>query len=94
MARKRYTDEELLEIMREVYDKYGFISNCTINEYGKCSSSVVRSRFGSIDSAIEMLEIDLDKNLINAKKSRGNNISIGRKVYSENELLAKLRLFG
>lgn len=91
MARKRYTDEELLEIMREVYDKYGFISNCTINEYGKCSSSVVRSRFGSIDSAIEMLEIDLDKNLINAKKSRGNNISIGRKVYSENELLAKLK---
>lgn len=66
--KKKYGDKELLEGLKEVYEKYGYIAKNTINEFGKYGDFNYYRRFGSLENAMKLINIDTKENALKRNK--------------------------
>lgn len=59
---KKISDNELLENLKNVYEKYGYISKKTINEFGGYGDYLYYRRFKTLDKAMEIIGVDTETN--------------------------------
>jgi hypothetical protein len=85
---KQYSKDEMLEIIKEVNDKYGYVDDNNIDNFGKCRSYMYRRKFKSLNEAIELVGIDIKQN--RQKKNEAHRKPIIPK-WTDEYLLQRLR---
>jgi hypothetical protein len=58
----KISNEQLLENLKKVYEKYGYITKNTINDFGGYGDWLYYRKLGSLDEAMELIGIDIEEN--------------------------------
>ena len=61
---KIYTKEDLLDNLKKVYEKYGYITKNTINDFGGYGDWLYFRKFNSLDEAMTLVGINTEENTI------------------------------
>lgn len=80
---KFISDEELLQKLKELYDKYGYVNSTLITNKSSFTYQTVINRFGCMSKVYELLDIDNDVNKNCYFSSVDNVLEIASEILNE-----------
>ena len=91
---RKYTREDLLNNLKEVYNMYGYISKDTINKHGVYGDWLYYRNFNSLNEAMKIIGIDTKENLKNRNKVSFSNMKKYDREYLINKMKEYIKLYG